>query len=198
MAYAALTTTLTAMKVWGKHSSADNDARLTELINEVDQAVAQWLDRPLLQTTRSERIGRIYEYQNTVFLKATPVVSINSVRIDTTRAFTGPAEATSSYEFDPDTGVLEFDHDLTPGFRIMEVQYLGGMAPDAATFIDTYPQIHHWVNAQVEYEWERRNNVGAQSVTQGGGASRTFIGQVQMLKGLLGALRPEKRERADL
>lgn len=174
------------------HTTADNDAALTILINSVDWAFQTWMKRPAEQKLRVETIPVVHDLDRMVVLEAAPIVSIDSVVIDATRSFSGGPTSSADYTFDPSAGTLHFDFDLSAGINTIQVTYTGGMATTVANFILAYPDIHHWANMQVEYEWERRHNAGATSTTQAGG-TRTFVSGVKLLDGSREAMAPYRR-----
>ena len=188
----AIITDLASVKAWGGHGTTTNDTRLTELVNSVDFAFQTWMKRPAEQVSRVELIPVIHEFDRMVVLQASPIVSITTVIISATRDFTGAPESASDYTSDAEAGTLHFDFDLTAGINTMQVTYVGGMAADVAAFKLAYPDIHHWANVQVEYEWERRNNAGATSVTEAN-SNRSFTAGVQILKGAIEAMAPYRR-----
>jgi len=187
-------TDLTSVKAWLKKTDAENDDQLTELIGSVCHACEAYLGRPLERISRTELVPRVRQFERSFRLRANPVTVITSVKVATDGDFASATalDAETYAQSDLDSGTLHFNFDLQEGRNHIQVVYTGGIAPDIATIKTTHPDLHHAANLQIGHEWQRRNTPGSSS-DRTTGASKTFVGEVALLKRVRELLDPHAR-----
>jgi hypothetical protein len=186
---AAVVTDLVSLKAWmdagsGKTLSSDLDAALTEAIEATENAFEQVMRRPLLEEARVEIIKRTRRFQKRITLASAPVASITSVEYDSSGVFTSPTTVPATdYLAINDEGVLRMREgdSWTEGIGVYRVTYTGGMGADVAAFGAAFPDIRHAAHLQIAYEWQRKRTPGS-TTSSGRGGTKTFEGQLSLLK----------------
>lgn len=174
-----------------KHSDARR-AEIAAVLATVSGAVERYLDRGVVQTSRTEYHD--VEPGRTIFrLGAWPVASVTGVYFDPDQSWgsTTALDATDYYSPVYDAaGLLRMKSVLSHREvypRSLKVVYTGGMATDTASFVAAYPDIAGAVDTQVSHEWQRRNALGVSSVNYPDGttASLSFERWIPSVKQVL-------------
>ena len=148
---------------------------LGDAIASVSAAVERYMDRAVQVATVTEYFD--VECGQCVFrLRAYPVTSVTGAWFDTNQGFGSVGALSSSIDYYLPTlrsdGIFEFQFPRAIARRApasLKITYVGGMAPDTAEFIETYPDIADAVDKQLVFEFHRRNDLGAATVTSDGG-----------------------------
>lgn len=129
-----------------------------------------------------------------VRLSAYPVASISSVKNTWDRDFaSATAFASTAYDIDTENGVLTIDRaGVTPGHRVLQVVYTGGMGTSATNFAAAYPDIADAVDQQVAFSWEQRERLGQTSVS-GPDGSVTLFDRMSVVPAWTSAVRAHRR-----
>lgn len=176
-------------------ADTDNDTVLGNYITSTSARIEQWLGRPLLATTYTDEIDIESPRTESVFLRAYPVTSVTSVKNDPEWDWAG-VEAIDSdlYHLTSGTGQLDFNVQLTPGKKALQVVYAGGLVADTAAMLANYPAIAAACEVQVAAAFRRRTSPQGESVHAGGG-SIAHEGPLRFVPDALEALWPYRRLR---
>lgn len=148
------------------------DTLLGSLISSVSARAERRMNRT---TTASSGITETFDVlprQGVLFLSATPVTAITSVKFDLEREFgASTALASGEYHVRGSTGALYLDGwPPVYGRRVCQVVYDGGMAADTSAFRTAYPDIAEAIAKQVAFLFQRRDQLGITTKsTQGEG-----------------------------
>jgi len=177
-------TTTTQAKVFiqagGQPKGTDDDAHIGYLVRFWSKRAERFMDRDATTATYTEYFD-VEPGQWQFSLKAYPVNSMASVINDPSWAYTTGTVGTASKTYDPATGMLSLQYyPPAPGVRALKVTYAGGMGTSAASFAANYPDIADAVAQQVAYAWQRRKDMGKESLTDQMG-SRSYRGALTWL-----------------
>lgn len=160
-------TTLTRVKtILQLGSETKYDTFLADAIKAISKRFEQYMARGITQGSRTEYFD-VFEGRRVFGLVGYPVASVSSVRNDDLHAFPASTELSTDV-YTPSTvnqstsqdGLLFVDRtELVPGPRSLKVVYVGGMAPDASTFISYFPDLAEAADLQVAFIHKRRNTL---------------------------------------
>lgn len=152
-----------------------DDDILEQLISSVSARVETYLDRKTASGSYTDYFDIQFPGQKRFYLNAWPVSAITSVHHDPDGEWAATDEVESSnYRYNIDRGELYLRIFLPRAFQGLRVIYTGGMADDAAAFIASYPEISDAVDKQVVYEYQRRTELGASTLSGKGGTVTQF------------------------
>lgn len=173
---------------WGTSS----DDQLDAIIAGYSADFERMLDRIVLAAAQTETFD-VDRGQRVFSLKAYPVTAVTSIINDTERLFTGDALATTEYSLNLATGLLQVDQAyLLPGPGVLQVIYTGGMALTTAAFITAFPALAFAMDLQVLHHYQRRNSLGATSLSAGQG-NVSFQGPLKLLPTVLATIKAHRR-----
>lgn len=190
-------TTTTQVKALAGLSGSGDDAVLSTLITQVSQLAEEYLGRHTSSGRRTE-IYPVYVGKPYVSLRGFPISAVSSVKFGDTRTFSDIESLDSGdYEVLNGPGQIYFRPGtiaptVSPQCWI-EVQYTGGMAADAASFLAAYPGISIAVASEVINRWNRRQNPEGELRSFETGVA--YQKPMQMLPETYAALDPHRRLR---
>lgn len=196
-------TTIARVKALLDITSTTYDTVLTTMVEAASRRIENYIDRPLLTTSRTEEYS-IKPRQNVLFLRAYPVTSITSIKLALDWDYASETAIESDdYKFDADTGMVHFTFFPILNYRgdnmatapnAMQVIYTAGLATDTNTLITDYPDIAFAADVQTVAMWRRRDSPQGSSQSIGGG-SITYEGALKMVPDAIEALTPYRRLR---
>lgn len=174
-------------------SSTALDAYLTRVIAAVSAAILNWLGREAQTATYTETFD-IEPGQRVWTLKAYPIDSVTSVKIDHNREF-GAATAIDSSDYvvlsGRARGAVKLLYDEAPGDQVVQITYQGGMGSTTQQLVSGFPEVEAaaqlWASAIVK---KRKAGPQGQTVTAAGGSiTKEDLVMPKAVKELLGPLR---------
>lgn len=182
-------TNVTRVKAWKPIGTSNYDTLFGYLIDYVSRRFEEYLARFTEVTSRTEYFD-IPDGTRLLFLKGSPISSVTNVWNDNTWSFDSEISS-DRYTILGDDGMIGFDHELTAGIRALKITYTGGMAADTDAFIAAFPDIAVAADMQVNYIFERRDELGASSQSIEG--SSVSIAPVELLPEVMQILDPHQR-----
>ncbi len=151
--------------------STANATIVDQLIAVVSARVEAFLDRHVESAARTEYLDVAWG-QRIFILRAYPVTAVTGVWYDPYQAWASTSAVDTDEYRSPIYGggpILSIDRRLNYSWenvqdRALKVTYTGGMAADDIAFIAAYPDIAGAVDQQIVYEYQRRRDLGAQSI----------------------------------
>lgn len=159
-------TTLTRVKAFLQLGSETMyDAFLTSSIQSVSQRFQRYMNRFLTQTARVEYFD-VASNQAVFLPKALPVISVTDVRNDSDRVF-GTDTIVSANEYSVlDSELMFVDGiSLSPGYKTLRLDYVGGMAPNTTDFVTAFADIAEAADKQVAFIHKRRKTIENESLS---------------------------------
>lgn len=156
-------------------SGQPSQTLVSQLITSVSYLVQQYLDRQVQSGSQTQYFD-VDDGDQVFQLNAYPVSAVASVYYDYQQAWaTATLLQSTTYAsplYDP-TGRMIFYSPFQPGrklFNALKVSYTGGMAADTTSFVTAYPDVTQAVELQVAFLYQRRNDLGVQSISGDGGS----------------------------
>ena len=177
------------------------DATLSTMILVVSAEIEQYIGRPLQVTARTEQYT-MNMHGHSIWLRAYPIVSVSSIKVDRYWQFTSSAIASTRYNISEDTGRVYFLDTLIGMYRVtgwdtdaedsIQVVYTGGIGSTTAAVITAAPAIAYACDVQVAEDYRRKNNP---AVERRGGPSggTTWTDSHRFLPRVQEMLYPHKR-----
>ncbi len=199
---ASIITDVASLKAWmnagsSASLSSDLDTPLQEVIDATQLAFEAFMRRPIEYKARVEVIKRVRRFQKRIHLVAAPVSVVTLVEYASDGDFSAASTVSASTYYVADAeGVLwRRDGDSwEQGLGVYRVTYTAGMGTDMASFASAYPDIQHAAHLQCAYEWQRKRTPGS-TTSSGRGGTKTFEGQLSLLKRVQELIGPYRRLR---
>ncbi len=193
-------------------ATTTHDAVLTNFIAAVSKRIEAFIDRPLLQSARTEEYD-LKPRQRVIFLRAYPLTAqsdISSIKVATDWDFAAATAVSSSdYHVDLVTGAVHLNYSpitnylgnnmgVAPG--AVQVVYTGGLGAVSsgsdpnATFLTNYADIASACETQVVAMWRRRDDPGRKT-TKIGQYGATNEAPLEFLSDVRQSLLPYRRQR---
>ena len=172
-------------------SGSTADAYLTDLVTATSRTIAQWLGwGDMTNATHTEEYDIPPRWDRLLWTRKAPITSVTSIksRNSIATAFSGvTALASTSYAIDTSSElkpriVIESGN-VYPGPLSLQLIYVAGFAANQAALESAFPDIEMAARMQVVYEYNRRNELGAQAMSIAG-ASESYTSAVQLEKGV--------------
>lgn len=164
----------------GGITTSQNDALLTSLIDSISARVEQYLWRTVAKQSYTEQ-HELRRGDKVLTLRASPIVSVQSLKVVShPDNFTeASAYSSTSWSLDSNLALIRLLFETPAKVAYVQVVYLAGMATDTTDFVARYPDIAQQCDAQVAYEFSRRNTPGGNTTYGAGGTA--FTGDVAFL-----------------
>lgn len=182
------------------------NAALTNVIAAVSSEFEKYLNRPLSQEARTEDYTLTLNGRS-IWLLATPVVTVTSIKVDAGWSFSVSALDSTRYKVNEDTGRVYFLDNLVGGLGVsdldpeavdaLRVVYTGGIASATASLLTVAPDIALAADIQVAEDWRRRDNPNTQK-RGGPGGGTTWTEAHRLLPRVMDLLQPHRRMVQDL
>lgn len=154
-----------------KPSDTTQDALIDILIGRWSRAAERVLNRHVKTEARVE-VYNTGAMQRVWSLPAygDPNSAVTQLVHDLDRDWTDTGDIVDAddWTYDPVTGLLYLDVLLAAGPRTLQVTYTAGMADTTANFIDRYEDAAHAVEMQVAHIFNRKDELGLQSLSMQG------------------------------
>lgn len=154
------------------------DALLATLVTQVSVQATKFMDREPFSDSRTEILDIHGPGARQLFrLSAYPVTTLTSVHYDPDRAFAAATLlSTQDYALlrNGTMGELMVLASLSPYPSALKVVYTGGMAADTTAFVSAFPDISGALAHQVVFLFQRRQDIGLQSIGGDGGSLSHF------------------------
>jgi len=176
-----LTTTPRVKLILGMpEDKTTDDGVIDAIVASVSKRAEQFMGRSAKITARTEHIDVERDGAGQLFRVAGfPISSITSVKVDSTGQYTGSESTlTVGDEYallrNGEMGIIKILSSLiaTPGG--LQIVYTGGMATNVETFAETYPDITQALTQQAVFEYNRRRDLGVESIGGSGGNVTNF------------------------
>jgi len=177
------------------------DATLSTMILVVSSEIEEYIGRPLQVAARTEQYT-MNMHGHSIWLRAYPVVTVASVKVDRYWQYTATAILSTRYNITAETGEVYFLDSLVGSFRVtswdekaqdaIQVVYTGGIGSTTAAVISAAPAISYACDVQVAEDWRRKNNPATER-RGGPSGGTTWTGNHRFLPRVQDMLYPHKR-----
>lgn len=172
------------------------DTLLGELSTQVAAEFEKYLRRSLENTGSRTEVRSLTGRQRILWVSAYPIVSVTSVKEDYLREFGADSVVPATdYFVNANQGLIEHeDRPWYGGNDVVQIVYEGGYTKASDVLVGIPDE---WVLAakqQISFEWQRRKNPGANSITFAGGGAQTFQ-DIRLLASVKEKLYPSQRKR---
>lgn len=163
------TTARVKLRLGLESTDTEQDTLLSIMVTRASADAERIMNRDAQAVSRTKAFD-VSHGMLSLSLPAYPITTMTSVHNDVDRAFGSETlVATADYVSEAESGVIWFEIGLIPGRQVMQVIWLGGMGTTSSDFIINYPDVADAVDQRVCQLWQRRNEVGLQSVASAQG-----------------------------